>query len=250
MASIKTAFLMVLLAIPASAQMQGVFSGVLNPQPIVTPTFTAIQGKYYNPGYPGSSLTMVLTLASAPATGHAVLCGFDVYTGAATAPTVSIADGNSNAYTITPSSPESTYATTAGFLYLAYLQSAPSNASATITVTSSLTIVAGDLRCNEFSDSAGTQAFDKDIPGSGSSGTAINSPGISPTNTGSLLYGYTVAPSGITSANSPWTQDLAGISTADLDGEYILSSSSGTTDINFTSPSSTTWEGMAISFAP
>jgi hypothetical protein len=193
---------------------------------------------------------MVLTLASAPTTGNLVCVGFDVYTGAGTQPVVTISDGNNNQYTITPNSPNSTYATTGGFVYLAYLYPVPSNASATITVTSSITITAGDLRAQEFSLSRGTTAFDLDIQGNGASGTAINTPSITPTYTGSLLYGYVVAPSGIASANAPWTQDQAGISTADLDGEFITSSAAGATALNFTASASSTWASMAMSFAP
>lgn len=214
------------------------------------PTFTDVQGKYGVVVTSGT--TVAVTLTSAPTAGNLVVCSFYTYPTTLTISDVQDNASTPNSYTVTSTSPSLTN-TSARAGWIAYLLNAPSGAGATITVTTSAAITYNsDMRCEEFHRSSGTWTYDTSVAGSGTTGTTINSPSITPSVSGELLYGMaTVAyTSSFTSANSPWTQDSAGIDTSHFatdDGEYILSGS-GTTAINFTQASSGVWNGMAVAF--
>ena len=208
--------------------------------------FTHVQGQVS--GVITSGTTASVTLSAAPTLGDTVCVGI-VFQGA-TLPTCTVADANGNVYTVTPNSPSSAQFSSAGAVFLAYLLNAPSNASATITATFNQTIDAATIRAEEFSLSSGYSAtLDTDIVGSGTTGTAINSPSITPASATELLYSCAVPGHSITSANSPWTQDAAGIDANGCDGEYILSSASGATVVNYTVNTSGPWDAMVMAIA-
>lgn len=185
-----------------------------------------------------------VTLGAAPATGSLVCVGVLGFSPATVLSTVQ--DGNGNPYVITPNSPSSVNSGTAGYAWLAYLLSAPSNAHATITATFNNNLPFNfDIFADEFAVSGGTQVFDKDIVGNGN-GATVNTPTITPTNSGSLLFAYSAAGSGISSANSPWSQAGGAIATDGSDAEYVLSASAGTA-VNF-SQTPDTWDAIAMAF--
>jgi hypothetical protein len=209
--------------------------------------FAHVQGTVS--GVVSSGTTMSVTLSAAPTLGDMVCVGM-VFQGATLPTTCTVVDANGNVYTVTPNSPSSAQFSSAGAVFLAYLLEAPINASATITATFNQTIAAGTIRAEEFSLSSGYSAtLDTDIVGSGTTGTAINSPSITPASATELLYSCAVPGHSITSANSPWTQDAAGIDANGCDGEYILSSASGATAVNYTVNISGPWGAMVMAIA-
>ena len=216
--------------------------------------FANIQGAFGTSVASGASSWSV-TLSAAPTLGHLVIASVYYYNpNYSPLPTITIKDGNSNSYTLSPSSPyqPSGAAGSNGYIYIAYLLSAPSNATATITVTVTPALTTSAyavVRAEEFSYGSGTLSLDTDIGGHGTSATTINSPSITPAASGELLYAFGIPSNAITSANSPWTQDSAGIDDNGDDGEYILSAASGSTSVNFTQSSgSGNWFVLATAF--
>jgi hypothetical protein len=212
--------------------------------------FANVQGQYGT--YVTSGTTCSVTLSAAPTLGNLVLVTVYFYSGS-TSPTCTIQDSNGNNYTLSPTSPYQPPGAGGayGLIWFGYILSAPSNASATITATFSLTVPGTGIalmRAEEFFFGNCTALFDTDIGGTGSGSTTINSPSITPSHSGELLYAFGVPASQIVTANSPWTQDSAGIDGNDCDAEYILSSASGATAINFTANTTGVWSAMAIAF--
>jgi len=213
--------------------------------------FTNVQGQ------PGSIVlsgsTASVTLSAPPTQGNLVVVGI-IYSTASPVPSLgaTVADGSGNPYILSPSSPQDSTSTSTGVVWMGYLLPAPANASATITVTFNTTITdSAVISAQEFSFTGGMAGFDTDIAGTGT-GTAINSPAIAARYgaTGALLVSYTAVEHNITSANSPWTQGLGG--TVDGEGttiEYILSSSSGPTAVNYTQSPSGQWNAIALAFS-
>jgi hypothetical protein len=160
---------------------------------------------------------------------------------------MTVKDGNSNSYTVTPDSP-STYEGTAGQVWLFYLLSAPANASATITA-SWTTSVSCAIFASEFSYS-GTASYDIDAAAyTGTAGTTINTPSITGAGSGELLYSAAAAGGNVsapTAGNTLGGWTGAGINATSGDAaEYILSSSGSSTAVDYTQ-SSGTWSAMAM----
>ena len=206
--------------------------------------FTHIQGN--SSALATSGTTVTVTLLSPPTPGNLV-CVAIIFADGITPATVAVSDSNGNVYTITPSSPSTGQYANAGAVYLGYLLSAPSNASASITATFNRTIVDGIITAEEFKSPTGGVKFDTDIAGSGTTGT-INSPSITPAAAGELLYSYATPQNGILSCDSPWTQVTFGEDPNGGNGGYILSSNPGSTAVNMTPSVSGTWDAMAMAF--
>lgn len=211
------------------------------------PTFTEVQGNFGS--IASSGTTVAVTLTSNPATGDAVACAV---IGFPTSLTISsITDGNSNAYTVTPNSPSTAQGGSARIIWLAYLLNAPSNANKTITATFSGSITfASVIRCDQFHRSSGTWTFDTDVVGSGTSAPPVNTPSITPSVSGELLYaGLTIANAAdVTGVGGSWTQSAGGIDSSNKFHltEYILSAASGATAANFTLSGTANWNSMAM----
>lgn len=157
---------------------------------------------------------------------------------------LTLKDSNNNSYTITPHSP-SAIQTGAGQTWLAYLLSAPANATSALTASWTTTATTA-LFADEFSVSGGTATFDTDIAASsGVAGTAINTPTITPAGAGELLFAGSAAGGTISTANSPWTQTAGVVRNGDW-AEYDLSAGSATA-VNFTQTSGK-WSAMAMAF--
>jgi len=205
--------------------------------------FTHVQG---NIGSAISGTTVAVTLAAAPTAGNLVACAIGGFQGLTLG---TVKDSNNNSYTITASSPEATRDATAGSAWMAYLLSAPANATATITATFSVgTITVADIWAEEFSITGGSAVFDKDAKNNGTGSSNPNTPSLTPTNANSLLYA-TASTSGTTSGvGAPWTQAQGGISAVSAnDAEYDLSAT-GATAINFTCTGAVDWDAMSMAF--
>jgi len=191
----------------------------------------------------GNVTTRNVVLAAAPTLGNIVCIGL-VFAGTISA--LVVQDSNSNTYTVTPNSPESNG--TGGTTYLAYLLNAPSNASATITATWT-TAVPAAIWGEEFSFTGASPFFDTDIGGLGT-GTAVNTPSITPTYPNSLVFSVTGSGGTVTSPTAGgtqgvWTGSAGGVQNGNM-GEYDLSVT-GATAVNYVQ-NSTTWSAMAMAF--
>src|SRR5437762_1540350 len=95
--------------------------------------FTHVQGNRAEEASGGSGSSVSVVLASAPTQGNLVCVGINWLT-VSTLTSIAVKDSNNNVYTVTPSSPTA-FLTGPGGSALAYLLSAPANATATITAT-------------------------------------------------------------------------------------------------------------------
>jgi hypothetical protein len=154
-----------------------------------------------------SGTTCAVTISPAPVTGNTIWVGAISYNATASPPLIStVKDANGNSLTVTPHSPSATYAATTGGAALAYLLSAPSNITPTITITFA-TALSGNNDC--FADSfqvAGgyTATFDTDAAGNGTGSTSINTPTVTPAGT-DVFYSVVVPYGQVTSVNGVWT---------------------------------------------
>jgi hypothetical protein len=207
-----------------------------------TGSFAHVQG---GKAVASSVTTVTLTLPANPTPGDLICVGA---TFSGTISSLSVQDSNSNSYTVTPNSPSPSNA--AGNTWLAYLLIAPSNATKTIILswTNSFSV---EVWAEEFSISSGTQVFDKDVTGTGT-GTAINTPSITPTFSGELLFsamacqGTASAPVAYPSTQGLWTGTVGGIQSGN-DAEFILSASAATA-VNYVQAPSDLWSGMVMGF--
>lgn len=207
--------------------------------------FTFVQKKQANNAPTGSPANISVVLTSAPTAGDIVCVALGQ--GAATSGAVlnTVKDSNNNSYTITPNSP-STFQSGAGQIWLAYLLSAPANASATITFNvSGLNTISCDMWAVEFSVSGGTVAFDKDAKANSATGTTINTPSITPAGSGQLAYAAASSGGTVSSAGTPWTIGTIAAS-GDAD-EYDLSISAATS-VNWPETGGSGWSAMAMTF--
>lgn len=195
-------------------------------------------------GVTGSFATnnTVLTLPNNPTTGNFVaVCIVSNGTG-----TLTVTDSNSNSYTATTATP---FTGSAGQYGIFYLANAPSNATKTLTITN--TAIVSGLQIGlvaEFSGVATTTPFERDGTQTfGGSSATINTPSLTTTNNGDLLFGCAQGYSSISTANSPWT----GVSTVQntvVYAEYFVQSTAGAQAINFTQSTSNRWDAMAAAF--
>src|ERR1700680_3111121 len=105
-----------------------------------TTAFTKRQTGVKNNATSGTTLTC--TFASNPTPGDLITVGTNWFDDSGIATTMTVRDGNLNDYTVEPHDSGTTNVTTAGQVLQAYLAQAPSNASKSITITYSRTIVA------------------------------------------------------------------------------------------------------------
>jgi hypothetical protein len=189
------------------------------------PNWTHTQATVSNT-FNGNTISLTVTLANNPGTGHTVILGvLDAGSASSnTTTTFTAKDGNNNAYTVTPNSPSHALVANAGEAGIAYLLSAPSNANQTITVTWAVTIGNPTLYIDEFTDSNNcSRAFDTDAVGSSSSGlSSITIPSITPAQANELFYSLGTPQLTISSVNSPWVGTIS----AHQDGSgYVLNRS-------------------------
>jgi hypothetical protein len=205
-------------------------------------SFTHVQGKVISQ-FVSSVTTLSLVLSSAPTTGNLVCVGFLAQAQNVSALTVK--DSNNNSYTVTPNSPATQ--SSCGAAFTAYLLSAPSNASATITATWTTASNAA-IWADEFSYTGGSAVFDKDLAGTGTTGTTINTPVLVPAGAGELGYVQGLAQGSISAPAAgatlgSWTGSAGAITNGNM-AEYALNLSASTA-ADFTQ-SSGAWAAMGM----
>lgn len=176
---------------------------------------------------------MTLVLTNNPTLGNIVVVG----TVGAVATGINIQDSNTNVYTLSPSSPYNP--PTGGSSILAYILSAPSNATKTITFTWTGGGSA-DMWCDEFSlSNSGLACLDADATSQATFATnLVNLPSISP-RTGNELFYALGAPNTTLTAPTSGSQQGGWIGATALgvpDGniaEYALNVPTGL-PVNFT----------------
>jgi hypothetical protein len=145
-----------------------------------------------------------------------------------------------------------------GFLF--YILSASASGSQTLTWTVSGTHTDIQVSYVDFTPSAGcTFTHDVDSAVGTGTGTAINTPSITPSGAGELLFDYTYVAQHITAVDSPWscsnfsgsgeTQTCFAVTTFNTIG-YILSGAAGSTANNMTNlDSGDNWQALITSFS-
>jgi hypothetical protein len=216
----------------APAVAQQILVPVLGSAPTGTCTqsWTHVQGVTGT----GGTTTITATLGSNPATGNLVAIALATYNnGNNTAPTVTVADANSNHYTVTAASPGGNVTTYNGFLYIAYLLSAPANASKTITATMSSTDGGyAALFVDEFHPNCSASLDSGTASGTGTAGPAT-SPTVSVSGTSDLLYAIVTTTNQTASTGSPWTAAGSGsVVSGSWIAEYKMDATANTA-VNF-----------------
>jgi hypothetical protein len=197
------------------------------------PSWSHTQATAVATGGAVTSLNVVLT--NNPATGHTVYIG--VVDAASVSRTFTVKDANNNAYTVTPSSPNNSRLANAGEVGIAYLLSAPANASKTITVTWSGVLIGANVYADEFTDANScTRSFDTDAVANAGIGSP-NAPSITPGQANELFYSVVSGQDNMTVVNAPWTGTIS--ASGDAAG-YILNRSTAAA-VNYTQNSSTNW---------
>lgn len=169
---------------------------------------------------------------------------------AVSAGTVTVQDANGNVFSQSLNSPANGDPTNAGLIYNFYLF-APANADKTITAAWSVAPnFAATLWVSEWGVSGGTAAFDDGQKGTGGPATAITTPSVTAPAAGDLLYGVCISDHQVSSFDSPWTQDQAGIANQFSEGiGHILSSALGATAVAATQNTSSAWASHAMAFS-
>ena len=168
--------------------------------------FSHVQGAMVQVTSAWTNSPFTLALASNPAQGDlvvAVFASMGCTNGGPSA--VTIKDANGNGYTVIPTPATLSQAAASGLcsggtvyanLWLGYLLNAPANAARTIQVSWASGQAMGDVWADEFNPSGGSVRLDTSagVSNGSASGTAINSPSITPSLANELLYGAAVPP--------------------------------------------------------
>jgi parallel beta-helix repeat protein len=222
-----------------------VISSAWTPYGSAPGTVTHVQGTSH---YTATGTAGSVTLTNNPTTGNLVVVAIKFYDSISG---LSVKDSNNNVYTLVPDNSPSSYV---GPVWMAYLLSAPANASKIINATwtnSVYSVVWGD----EFHPATGTSiTYDRDAQAqSGGPSTTPNTPTITPSTAGSLLYsGLSNSVSG---TNAPAANGTLGVWTGSGGGpntshpgnaEYVLAAT-GATAVNYTTGSGV-WSALVAAF--
>jgi hypothetical protein len=139
-----------------------------------------------------------------------------------------------------------------GAPYLFYILSAGASGSVTATLNLSSTPSEGmQIGYIDFSPSTGC-TFSHDVDSSLGTGSGSNpdTPSITPSAAGEVLYGFVANANTMNggSASSPWTFGTLYSTTNNAD-EYDLSSASGSTTMGWSGADAESWESLITSFA-
>lgn len=183
-----------------------------------------------------SGTSCAVTISPAPVAGNTIWVGIISGNDGSAAPAISsVKDGNGNSFTLTPNSPSGTYGSQTGSASLAYMLSAPSNISPTITVTFASAIKDGTCLADSFQVASGyTPIFDTDAAGSGNS-TTINTPSVTPATSNELFYSVVIPNAAITAVGSPWTVSPNVIFDGDSGGPVPADESAAAYDLSVSS---------------
>jgi hypothetical protein len=195
-----------------------------------------------------STPTVTVTVTGAvPVQGDLLIASAMVIQNSGTFPaTLSVKDSNGNAYTLSPSSP-ATGGATNKVMYMAYLV-APSSVTTAVTFTFSTSISTAYCCVEHFSPNGGVVAFDKDSAAANQSGTTINGPSLTPSQSGELLYTFAYSSQLPTAAGSGWSNTNNTRSGIVFD-EYMASSGSTATTPGSLSGVSSGWYAMMLAFS-
>lgn len=194
----------------------------------------------YNQAASGNSVSC--TLASAPAAGTAVAV-FAVSHGQTG---FTVKDGSSNAYTVTPHSPASTYDATAGSAWLAYYI-AGAGANPTVTASwASGKCTACSITVLSFPVVGGSASFDTDGIGSGATG-ATSLPTLIPGGSSELLIGACADSGGCGNVTGSWVAGPTGLGSFLEEAEYTLAGSAAET-VGFAGAGGATWDTIGMAF--
>lgn len=190
-----------------------------------------------------------VTFGASPTSGYVVTAVLLWYDGTNnTAGTPAISDGSGHSLTVC--SPSNSRATTAGVVYLAYgIVSAGWGTTWTATFNTTGGGGLATLWLREFSVASGTAGFDACVTGTGTTGTAVNTPTATVAGSAELLFAAAVSDHQVSTVDSPWTQIAAGAGTNQFSEGigYILSASSNTA-VAMTQNVSSGWDSAAMSF--
>lgn len=170
-----------------------------------------------------SQTTIVCTLATNPLTGHPVLFGGQFYDGTMIGPTVSsVVDSAGNAYTLAPCNSGNNRVDSAGYVWVAYLLSAPANATKAITVTYSKSLNYAALFGGEFISPPGLPTYDACAVAGAATGP-VTTPSVTITGTHELLFAVGGATTTLGTPTSSWIQNEGGnINGGQAGAAYIL----------------------------
>jgi hypothetical protein len=209
-------------------------------------SFTKAQTGCTNDALGVAQTTAVCTLTNNPAQNDLVVCAVIWWNGTnnGTPASMTVSDGSGNTFTKSPNSP--VYANVSP-VYLFYLANAPANANKTITATFTSTSGADGIVCDDFTVSGNPVSLDADNAGGGASGATVNTPTITVSGSGELLYAAANPGGALSTAGGSWTLGGNGIMLHIAGGsEYILSASANTA-LNFAN-SGGAWDSIGASF--
>lgn len=191
-------------------------------------------------GASGGTSPFSIVLPNNPTQGNLVCALF--WTGVSGVTLTSIVDSNGNAYQVTPNSPSPYEAAGAcGQVWLAYLLSAPANASKTITITASPS-TNYEAWADEFNP-PGAIAFDNDAAAQ-AIGSTINTPTVPVSGSNDLLYGGSGVETNFSGAGGGW---VAAPTVGGAFVEWFLGASASTA-LNISLSGSGQWSSMGMSF--
>lgn len=236
MLTLQTILLALLLGIP---KPQAVLRGLL--PTASAPTGCTITENNKGAGADGGSSTTATVAATINATGDAVLfsawcettCTFSGVTLGSQSATQTANIGSNGA---------------AGQIGLYYIASTTVSGAQTATLTVSGTHTDVQVGYVDFGHSAGSFSHDVDSAAGSNTSATANTPSITPSAAGELLYVFTATSNSISSVNLPWTQGTIYPTSSNADG-YILSSASGATANNMTLPSSSAWVALSTALS-
>jgi hypothetical protein len=184
-------------------------------------------------------------------TGGDVIC-VSILSFPSTITITSVQDTAGNSYIQSPHSPSAVNVGPAGYLYHFYrIVPAGIPLETERHITATFTALASGNGVSMFIDdfvvSGGDAEFDQDAAGNGT-GTVVNTPTISPTSSGELLYAGASIATSITGVAGGWTENSTGPNaTFGDDAAYILNASSSTS-ADFTTSGSGAWDSMMMAF--
>jgi beta-glucanase (GH16 family) len=146
----------------------------------------------------------------------------------------SVADSDGNTYAFTPHSP------TTGNVWIAYSANVKGG-----NITISCGVPTGDTVSVGVAEFSGVGVLDTDAYATASSGTTVNTPSITPSQSGEVLFAATAVGGEITVAGSGWT---LGTVTNGNATEYQILSGTSATAVNFTQTGGSGWAAIEAAF--
>jgi hypothetical protein len=191
----------------------------------------------------GSGPTSACTLAGAVTAGHLITAGVVADSGPVTLN--SVQDQAGNAYTILGPCTNGS-----GEAWVAYRANVPGTGASTtvITATFSASTIGHSIWVRDFGGIATTSPVDVSATASctGTAGTVINLPTLTPTITGDLLYAVTYDAGAVTATGGSWAATDSNIQNGEAD-EYILTGTTSATAVNWAT-SAGAWAAVEVAF--